>query len=147
VTYSLPARLAFALVVCLSVLACSPPREQATAPDPVALLQSVPSADPGKYERIVDMRNWRNPYLLLRTDGVALLDPANSAEILLKPDEVLAALARLPASAWPYGRVVAVQEPGVRGSEQDGIALRRNKGIVGGILEDAHVAIDWVPSA
>jgi len=93
------------------------------------------------------MRNWRNPYLVLRTDGVALLDPADSAEILLKPDDLLAALARLPASAWPYGRVVAISETGVRSSEQDGIAIRRNKGIVGGILEGAHIAIDWVPSA
>lgn len=93
------------------------------------------------------MRNWRNPYLIVRTDGVALLDPADSAEILLKSDEVLAALARLPASAWPYGRVVAVSESGPRSSEQDGVAIRRNKGIVGGILEAAHVAIDWVPSA
>ncbi len=93
------------------------------------------------------MRNWHNPYLVVRTDGVALLDPADSAEVLLKPDEVLPALARLPASAWPYGRVVAVSESGLRGSEQDAVAIRRNKGIVGGILESAHVAIDWVPSA
>jgi hypothetical protein len=144
---SLPARLASVVVLVASAVACSPPQEKTPAPDPVALLQAVPQADPGKYERIVDMRNWRNPYLVLRTDGVALLDSADSAEILLKPDEVLAALARLPASAWPYGRVVAISETGVRSSEQDGIAIRRNKGIVGGILEGAHVAIDWVPSA
>jgi hypothetical protein len=130
----------------LAVTACSP-RQTAALPDPVALLQSVPPADPEKYGRIADMRNWRNPYLVVRTDGVALLDPANSAEILLKPDELLAALARLPASAWPYGRVVAVSASGPRSSEQESVAIRRNKGIVGGILESAHVAVDWVPSA
>ena len=93
------------------------------------------------------MRNWRNPYLIVRTDGVALLDPADSAEIVLKTDELLPALARLPASAWPYGRVVAVSENGPKNSEQDAISIRRNRGIVGGILAGAHVAIDWVPSA
>jgi hypothetical protein len=32
-------------------------------------------------------------------------------------------------------------------SEQDMVEIRRNKGIVGGMLEGAHVAIKWVPSA
>ncbi|MGA8763593.1 MAG: hypothetical protein WB562_12070 [Candidatus Sulfotelmatobacter sp.] len=126
-------------------MACTP-GEKTPAPDPVALLQSVPPADPEKYQHVANMQNWRNPYLLVRTDSVALLDPADSAEIVLKPDEVLAALARLPASAWPYGRVVAVAESGPRSSEQEGVAIRRNKGIVGGILEGAHIAIEWVPS-
>ena len=93
------------------------------------------------------MKKWRNPYLVIRADGVGLLDPADNAEILLKPEELLDRLARLPASAWPYGRVVAAAENVVRISEQDRIAIRRNKGIVGGILEGAHVAIKWVPSA
>ena len=92
------------------------------------------------------MRKWRNPYLLVRADGIALLDPADSAEIVLKPEEVLATLARLPSSAWPYGRVVAVAESGAASSESDHVAIRRNKGIVGGVLAGAHVAVDWVPS-
>lgn len=145
VSAGLPARLISVVALGLSAVCCSPPPKTA-APDPADLLQSLPAAEPAKYERIVDMRNWRNPYLIVRADGVALLDPADSAEILLKPDEVLAALAYLPASAWPYGRVVAVSENGPRSSEQDGVAVRRNKGIVGGILEGAHIAIDWVPS-
>ena len=66
-------------------------------------------------------------------------------EQILKPEEVLNALARLPASAWPYGRAVAVvvdEKPA--SSEQDKIALRRNRGIVAGDLEGAHVAINWI---
>lgn len=90
------------------------------------------------------MKKWRNPYLIIRADSVALYDPADSAEIILKIDEVLPALARLPASNWPYGRVVAAAETGVRASEQEGIAVRRNKGIVGGMLEGAHVEVRWV---
>lgn len=94
------------------------------------------------------MKNWRNPYLIVRTDGVALFDVADSAEIILKPEELLPALAKLPASEWPYGRVVAAAEAGVTsGSEQDRVAIRRNKGIVGGILQGAHIVVNWVPSA
>jgi hypothetical protein len=93
------------------------------------------------------MKKWRNPYLIVRADGVALFDAADSAEIILKTDELLPALAKLPPSNWPYGRVVAAAEAGLSSSEHDKVAIRRNKGIVGGILQGAHIAVDWVPSA
>ena len=118
------------------------------APDPQTLLQKIPPADTAKYAHMQEMKNWRNPYLIVRTDDVALLDVANSREIILRTDELLPALAKLPATNWPYGRVVAAAEAGVQsGSEQDKVALRRNKGIVGGILQGAHILVNWVPSA
>ena len=120
---------------------------EAQAPDPQTILQAIPPADSGKYQRIRDMKNWQNPYLIVRADGVALYDVADSAEIVMKPDELLPALAKLPASNWPYGRVVAAAEVGVIGSEQQKIAIRRNKGIVGGLLQGAHIVVEWVPSA
>lgn len=136
--------IAIALVLLLGVTSCQQPPQ---APDPAAQLQSIPAADPGKYANMRDMKNWRNPYILIRADGVGLLDMADNAEIVLKPEELLPALAKLPATAWPYGRVIAVSENGVRGSERDGVAIRRNKGLVGGILEGAHITVNWVPSA
>jgi hypothetical protein len=132
------------LLLLTVTVACSQ-QNASTTPDPEAALQAIPAADPASYDHIQDMKRWRNPYLIIRTDGVALFDSADSAEIILKPGDVLAALARLPASYWPYGRVVAATEIGARASEQDGVAIRRNKGIVGGMLEGAHVAIKWVP--
>jgi hypothetical protein len=135
------------LLLGMSLVACSPPQKAAKPPDPEAVLQAIPAADPAQFERFRDMKKWRNPYLIVRPDGVALFDTADSAEIILKPAEVLPALANLPASNWPYGRVVAATENSGRASEQDGVAIRRNKGIVGGMLEGAHVAVKWVPSA
>jgi len=129
------------------ILAACSSQNAPKPPDPEVVLQALPQANPAQYDRVQDMKKWRNPYLIVRADGVALYDSADSAEILLKTDEVLPALARLPASNWPYGRVVATAEIGVRASDQEGIAIRRNKGIVGGLLEGAHVAIKWVPSA
>jgi hypothetical protein len=140
-------RAAAVLLLYVFLVACSSQPRTAPAPDPSIVLQAIPPADAARYERIQDMKNWRNPYLIVRTDGVDLLDAADNTEIHLKPDELLATLARLPASNWPYGRVVAAAENGVRASGQDGIAIRRNRGIVGGMLEGAHIAIKWVPSA
>lgn len=139
-------RLSLILLSGISLVACSQ-QNAAQPPAPEVVLQAIPAADSAQIERIRDMKTWRNPYLIVRPDGVALLDAADSAEIRLKPAELLPALAALPASNWPYGRVVAAAENSARSSDQDGVAIRRNKGIVGGILQDAHVAIKWVPSS
>jgi hypothetical protein len=121
-------------------------QNSATGPDPQTVLRALPEADHAQYDHIQDMKQWRNPYLIVRADGVALYDSADSAEIILKPDEVLGSLAKLPPSDWPYGRVVAATEVVKRTSEQDGVSIRRNKGIIGGMLEGAHVTVKWVPA-
>jgi hypothetical protein len=131
----------------IAMVACSSQPDAAKPPAPEVVLQAIPAADQAQVDRMRDMKNWRNPYLIVRADGVALLDAADNAEIRLKPAELLPALAALPTSNWPYGRVVAAAENTAKGSEQDGVAIRRNKGIVGGMLEGAHVAVKWVPSS
>lgn len=134
------------LLLGISLLACSQ-RDIPKPPAPEVVLQAIPAADSAQVERMHDMKAWRNPYLIVRRDGVALLDAADNAEIVLKPAELLPALAALPASNWPYGRVVAATENSAKASDQDGVDIRRNKGIVGGLLQSAHVAVKWVPSA
>jgi hypothetical protein len=118
-------------------------------PDAAALLQNVAPADASKYPSPRQAKHWSNPYLVIRTDRVGLLTSVVvNEEQLLKPDEVVSALAQLPQSAWPYGRAVAIvvdEKPA--SSEKDKIALRRNRGIVEGDLEAAHVAIRWIPSS
>jgi len=136
--------MALILLSTMTVLGCS--QQQAVAsPDPQAILLAIPAATPAEYAKVRDMKTWRNPYLIVRSDGVALYDIADSAEIILKPDELLPTLAKLPASSWPYGRVVAGAESS-KTSDQDGIAIRRNKGIIGGVLQGAHIEVRWVPA-
>ena len=139
--------IAAAVVVLAS---CSAPE----SPDPAALeasaaarILAIPPATPEKYRGMVDMKGWRNPYLIIRADGVALLDPDNHLERILKPGELTQALGNLPPTAWPYGRVVAVTENGVRGSADDSVKIRQNRALVAGTLESMHVLINWIPSA
>lgn len=145
VNSSLSLRRARWVLILLAGLAGCSRQSGPAAPDAGTILQAIPSADSAKYDSIRDMKNWRNPYLIVRADGVALFDVADSAEIVLKPDELLPELAKLPAENWPYGRVVAATENSRRSSEQEAVAIRRNKGIVGGLLEGAHIAVKWVP--
>src|ERR1700691_5776742 len=131
-----------------SLAACS--RQNAPPPpDAAILLQAIAAADPTKYPSPRESRHWGNPYLVIRPDCVGLLSGvAANEEQILKPEEVLRALVRLPASAWPYGRAVAILvDEKTSSSEQDKIALRRTRGIVEGDLQSAHVAINWIPTS
>jgi hypothetical protein len=144
-----------ALAASLVLVACSPQSDTQPAPDAFVVLQDIPVANPARYADLREKKNWQNPYLVVRADGVGLLTGVTAnQEQVLKPEEVLDALARLPASAWPYGRVAAilVQEPSgssersvEQSSEQQKIALRRNRGTVAGELGRAHVEIVWMP--
>jgi hypothetical protein len=123
------------------------PEGAAAAIPPEVRIQQIPPADPQHYAGVRDMKTWRNPYLIVRVDGVGLLDVSNNEQQIVDPDKLSEALARLPGSAWPYGRVVAIQEMSVTGSEQDKAKLRRNRALVAGALESMQVLINWVPSA
>lgn len=132
----------------VGLIACSR-QNAAPKPDPASRLELITAADPAKYPSLQRGEHWSNPYLVIRADNIGLLsDMAASEEQLLKPAEVLNALAQLPAAAWPYGRAVAilVDEKNAT-SEQEKVALRRNRGIVEGDLDGAHVAIRWIPNS
>ncbi len=140
----------FALTMVAILLSCSAAPQ---APDAATLeasaaarIQAVPPANPERYRGMRDMKGWRNPYLIVRADGVALLDPDDHVERLFKAEELTQELGKLPASAWPYGRVVAVTENGARAPGDD-VLIRQNRAIVAGTLEGMHVLIDWIPSA
>ena len=119
-------------------------KPEAQAPDPTKELQKIPAADTTKYQKPGAVKTWTNPYLVLRQDGVGLLDAADNMEKILKPDQVLGSLSQLPPSAWPDGRVVLVEDGPRPGSDKN--ALQKNKGVLQGILEQAHVAVVWLPS-
>jgi len=137
------------LATIVAVLACcaKPPRApEEAAESPETRIQQIPPADPRKYTGLRDLKAWRNPYLIVRVDGVGLLDISNNEQQIVNPDKLSEALARLPASAWPYGRVVAIQEVDAGSSAEDKIKLRRNRALVAGTLESMQVLINWVPS-
>jgi hypothetical protein len=92
-----------------------------------------------------DSKEWKNPYLIVRKDGVALLDVSNNEQRLVKPEDLPEILAQLPLTAWPYGRAVAVGENGVLSSANDAVLIRKNRGIVLGTLESLHILVPFMP--
>lgn len=145
---ALRAGRSLAVCIVLSVLVgCSkPPQPETTEAVHETGLDSIPAPDPAKYPHINDMSGWKNPYLVVRDDGIGLVDLSNHEIHILKPEEVQAELVSLPSSAWPYGRVVLVAQAAPKdATEQTRAELRKNRALLVGTLKELGVQINQAP--
>lgn len=135
------------LVLLLALVACSKPPETASTPTPPPTgLESIPAPDPSKYPSFHNMSDWKNPYLVVREDGIGFVDLSNHEIHILKPEQIPAELVSLPSSAWPYGRVVLVAEavPKIP-TDQAKAELRKNRALLVGTLKELDVQIREAP--
>ena len=109
------------------------------------LTQRIPSADPKKYQGIMDVKDWQNPYLIVRADGIEIVgvSDGNSSPTI---DAALAGLEGLPESAWPYGRVAAVRRNDTRGTELERSRIETNQNLLSTRLGDLGVIVGFWPS-
>jgi hypothetical protein len=110
------------------------------------LSQRIPGADPKKYQGIRDAKDWRNPYLIVRADGIEVVGVTDGRRPLTV-DAVTEILKGLPDSAWPYGLVVAIQDAGLVASESDGSRIEANRNLLLGRLTELGVIVGLWPSA
>ncbi len=128
-----------------------------------AELDRIPLPTKSLYVDIHEPGNWANPFLSVEADTlnlrVNLADPnpspvgegtmlrpaaARRQEVQLRPAELAAAIVALPASAWRYGRVIAVAEaPGA--SPKDRAKMRRNVESAIQQLNDLGVVVEEWP--
>ena len=133
-----------ALILLGTLVACSKPEDLAPqaateTPQPTGL-ERIPDADRTKYPRLQDLAQWKNPQLVVRQDGIGLVDLANHEVHILTLEQVPAKLVSLPESAWPYGRVVLVSQAAPSDvSEQSKAKLRENRGLLMGTLKELQV--------
>jgi hypothetical protein len=137
-------KLLITLMLLGLLAACSkPPQpspEAATETPRVTGLESIPDPDATKYPNVGNLKNWHNPYLIVREDGVGILDLSNREIHLLTQEQVPAELVSLPSSAWPYGRVVFVAQAVPKSpSEETKAALRKNRALLLGTLKELDV--------
>ena len=102
--------------------------------------------DPSKYPPLSNMTGWKNPYLVVREDGIGIVDISNSEIHMLTPEEVPAELVSLPSSAWPYGRVVLVAQALPKdATEQTKKDVRKNRALLLGTLKQLDVQFREAP--
>ena len=133
-----------------SLLSCSRPPQpapeaQAETRQPTGLEQ-IPAPDPTKYPPFSNMASWKNPYLVVREDGIGFVDLSNREVHILTVEQIPAELAALPSSAWPYGRVVLVAQAAPKDPpEQTKTELRKNRALLLGTLKELGVQFQEAP--
>lgn len=92
------------------------------------------------------MGEWKNPYFVVRDDGIGFVDLSNHEVHILTPEQIPAELVSLPSSAWPYGRVVLVTEAAPKiPTDQAKAEVRKNRGLLAGTLKELDVRIQEAP--
>jgi hypothetical protein len=116
----------------------------ASAQATVPLRDRIPRADPARYRNVRDGKDWKNPYLVVRRDGVEIVG-VTSAEPAVPLDSVGPELKKLPASSWPYGLVVAVQDISL-GSAADWPKVHSNRAKLLKTLKKLGIRAELWPS-
>ena len=141
------ARTISALILLAGLVGCSrPPQPEAAETRQATGLESIPAPDRSKFPPFSNMSGWKNPYLIVREDGIGFLDLSNREVHILKLEEIPAQLVSLGSDAWPYGRVVLVAQAVPKNpSEQTKEALRKNRALLLGTLKELDVQFQEAP--
>jgi hypothetical protein len=128
-------------------------------------LEQIPPPSKNRYLSVRTKEAYGNPFLVVHPQTITLTiiyrdqDPngfsaggvlrpakARKQEIDVRPGDLPQALASLAPDAWPYGRVVAIEEsPTAPRTER--VAIRRNVEATIQILNDLGVVVDeWTSS-
>jgi hypothetical protein len=124
-------------------------------------LENIPPPLKHRYVNVHSTDAWQNPFLTVRRDTVTLriifpqqtssaldagtmLHPAAARKQVLeiRMSDLPEALAAIPDFAWPYGRVVAIEESPAAASRQDRAQVRRNVEQTIRIVNDLDVVVD-----
>jgi len=125
-------------------------------------LEQIPPPAKTRYMTIHTRESWGNPFLIVGKKTVTLrvtypegpqsdvapgnlLHPPNARkrELELRLSDLPEALAAVPENAWPYGRVIAVEEDAVQ-ARADRVQVRRNVETTMQVLNDLGVvAYEW----
>jgi hypothetical protein len=109
-------------------------------------LESIPAPDPSKFPKVASMSEWKNPYFVVRDDGIGRVDLSNHEVHILTPEQIPAELVSLGSDAWPYGRVVLVTQAIPKdANDQTKAEIRKNRALLAGTLKELDVQMREFP--
>ena len=106
---------------------------------------AIGPANAAKYESILDAQEWLNPYLSVCLDRIVLsVRSVNRVDETVPLGTLRNVLLDLPVTAWPYGRVVGLQDCSL--GSRDDVEARKTMLGVDEILDALRVEKDRWPS-
>lgn len=138
------------VLLTLLLVGCTKAANTASSADSAASketgLESIPTADPAKFPKYDHMGDWKNPYFVVRDDGIGMVDLSNHEVHILTPEQIPAELASLGSGAWPYGRVVLVTQAVPKdANDQTKAVIRKNRALLAGTLKELNVQMQEFP--
>ena len=131
------------VIIVLAMSSCATPKMVQPVAKGFAL---VPPADLTATQRARTPVEWKNPFLVIRSEGVEMNTSRGSSGLnAVSVSRMREILLSLPVDAWPYGRIVAVQEISIR-SRNDDRSIDRNRSELESMLKDLDITINWWPS-
>ena len=116
----------------------------------------IPPPIAAKYKNIHDSKDWMNPKLLVRSEGIEVTSRSiemksrsfGSGKNVVRVADLAAFLVKLPVTDWPYGRVVIGWEIGLRSSEPgEDARITENRKAADRIFKTLGITVQWGPSA
>jgi hypothetical protein len=135
------------LTICVaSALAVGP--AQSVSAQAGRLDSRIGPANPQRYKSILDAKDWENPYLVVRRDGIEVIAKAlSSGRQTVNAADLQRPLIELPVAAWPYGRVVALSDIGIVAPDgADNQPINENREAALAILKALQIAVERWPS-
>ena len=109
------------------------------------LRERIPKPNPAKYQQVRDGKDWKNPFLVVRPNGIEIIGVTPRPGYISLQD-VTKELEHLPSSAWPYGLVVAVADVGIVSGGDDLPKIHANRQKLLALLKHLGIAADLWPS-
>jgi len=106
------------------------------------VIDSLPAPKDEEIRKIRTPDKWQNPYVIISADGYELiLADKKRSNRNLTLDELETTLLDLPLERWPLGKVIAVQEAGLR-SPGDDLQISSNLRALEHLLEAYKISIN-----
>ena len=139
---------ALLLTICTANVLAGWPLLQNDAVQAGQLSSRIGPGDPQRYESIRDAKDWQNPYLVIRRDGIEVIAKGlPSGRQTIASTDLRRTLVALPVTAWPYGRVVALQDIGIRASDRsDEQPIADIRNVTLAILKTLQITVERWPS-
>jgi hypothetical protein len=117
---------------------------QAKSQSDTRVIDSLPAPNDKEISKMRTASQWHNPFVMVNGDGYELIvHDQPRGQKLLTLDELEQALLKLPIEGWPLGRVVAVQENGLR-PPGDGPKIAANVEMLKRMFESHKLRADQI---
>ena len=137
--------LSFIGVVCMCVCCCTNSSPPLTLPPSLPLANRVAKPDARKYASYAAMEwhEWKNPILVISTQGIEVLISHVAHGPKVKPESVGDVLERTRTSHWPFGLIVMLETAGLESGNPH--EAEQNRAVLLRILQTNGIQFVWGP--